>query len=402
MTASALESRQFRTYLGGNVFALNALWMLRVTVGWIAWDSTGSASFVGTVAFLYFAPTMVAGPLFGVLTDRIDIRRAAILTQTTLMCLSFTLMALLGTGNLTPLGLVIYATLTGVVMAAHAPIRMSLAPRLVDREKIGSAVNLVVINFNIARMTGPALAGFLIARYGVFSCLLLTSVCYVPFILALASLRPRPRDTNVIDTSRFGEALLEGFRYAGRHPSIRTALFVAAISSFFLRGMLEVLPILADGVFDRGAAGLGLLTSVAGIGAVLGGLSLTTFPRRVDGTVPPWTLVLYAAGLFALAALGAFAIWGAAIVLVATIAFVSTVVSIVCQSAIQMQIDDNLRGRVMSIWAVVAIGSAALGSLAFGALVDLMSFAATALTMAALGLSTLLARLVFGSVRRRH
>ena len=74
MNVSALASGQFRRYLGGNFFALNALWMLRVTVGWIAWELTGSASFVGLVAFLYFAPTMVAGPLFGVLTDRIDIR----------------------------------------------------------------------------------------------------------------------------------------------------------------------------------------------------------------------------------------------------------------------------------------------------------------------------------------
>ena len=393
MNVTALASRQFRRYLGGNVFALNALWMLRVTVGWIAWDMTGSAGFVGAVAFLYFAPTMVAGPLFGVLTDRIDIRRAAVLTQSAMMFLAASLSVLYGTGLLTPIGLVAYAALTGLAMSAHAPIRMSLAPRLVDRDTIGSAVNLVAMNFNIARMTGPALAGVLIARYGVLTCLLVTTVCYLPFILALASLRPRPRDGARPEGERFLDALFDGIGFVRKTPDIREALFIVALSSFFLRGLIEVLPILADGVFARGASGLGLLTSAAGLGAVLAGLALAVAPPQLDGKVPTMIPVLYAVGLLVLALLGALQVWGVAVALVAALAFVSTVVSITCQSAIQMRIDDTFRGRVMSLWAVVAIGAAALGSLAFGAMADLVAFRATALTMAGLGLAALMLRL---------
>ncbi|MXQ08046.1 MFS transporter [Alphaproteobacteria bacterium GH1-50] len=400
MNVSALASGQFRRYLGGNVFALNALWMLRVTVGWIAWELTGSASFVGLVAFLYFAPTMVAGPLFGVLTDRIDIKRAAVLTQSTLMFLAASLSVLYGSGLLTPFGLLAYATLTGLTMSAHAPVRMSLAPRLVERDRIGSAVNLVAMNFNIARMTGPALAGYLIAEFGVFTCLLVTTVCYLPFILALATLRPRARQGQGTEKVRFFEALLAGFGYVRTDTNIRAALLIAALSSFFLRGIIEVLPILADGVFDRGASGLGLLTSAAGVGAVLGGLFLAILPGRPDGSVPPLIPALYALGLGVLSALGLFQVWGVAMALVAALAFVATVVSIFCQSAIQMQIDDTYRGRVMSIWAVVAIGSAALGSLAFGGLADVMTFRATALTMAGAGLAALIVRIAVRIARR--
>ena len=88
MNISALSFRDFRIYLGGNIFALNALWMQRVTIGWIAWDLTASASFVGFIAFANFAPTMITGPLFGVLIDRVRVTRAAMVTQFLLLAIA--------------------------------------------------------------------------------------------------------------------------------------------------------------------------------------------------------------------------------------------------------------------------------------------------------------------------
>jgi len=156
MNTSALKSRDFRIYLGGNVLALNALWMQRVTIGWLAWDMTNSASFVGLVSFINFLPTVVAGPLFGVWVDRLNVKNAALVTQTTQLIIGIILYACFGLGVLGPVVLCVVSGLSGVVAAAHNPIRMSLAPRLVPKDDVASVVNFVAINFNLARMTGPA------------------------------------------------------------------------------------------------------------------------------------------------------------------------------------------------------------------------------------------------------
>lgn len=166
MNLAALRFRDFRIYMIGNIFALNGLWMQRLTIGWIAWELTGSASFVGLVAFINFAPTIFAGPFFGVLVDRIRIRRAAMITQSALFVLAIALFLSFLAGVLSPVLLATLSGLLGTVMAAHNPIRMSLAPRLVDRFAVASVISLTAINFNFARLSGPAVAGWLITSWG--------------------------------------------------------------------------------------------------------------------------------------------------------------------------------------------------------------------------------------------
>jgi len=133
MNLAAVRFRDFRIYLIGNIFALNGLWMQRLTIGWIAWELTGSASFVGLVAFINFAPTIIAGPFFGVLVDRIRIRRAAVITQSVLFVLAIVLFLSFSAGVLGPTLLATVSGVLGIGTAGHNPIRMSLAPRLVDR-----------------------------------------------------------------------------------------------------------------------------------------------------------------------------------------------------------------------------------------------------------------------------
>ena len=129
MDASAFRSKNFRRYLAGTFFATNAVWMLRVIVGWIAWELSQSASFVGFIAFLYFAPTMIAGPFFGVIVDRVDVLRASRFTQSAFMGLALALGLLNQAGFLNSVTVSIYAASVGLVMAMHGPVRMSLAPR---------------------------------------------------------------------------------------------------------------------------------------------------------------------------------------------------------------------------------------------------------------------------------
>lgn len=373
MNISALESGNFRLYLAGNLCAVNALWMLRVTVGWIAWDITESASFVGLISFLYFSPTIMAGPLFGVLTDRIDLRHAALTVQGLVMLLSGMLLALYHTGLLNEPQLIAYATAAGIATAANSPVRLSLTPRLVDRAQVASVINIQAINFNLARMTGPALAGWLIATQGVGVTLLLTTLSYPPFLIALRLVRIRPRSGDRARPPPFRQALGEGLRHVTGSPLIRRALVYTALAAFFVRGPLEILPVLADGVFTRGASGLGLLTSVAGVGALCGGIILA-ITRRAHPGLSPHLAWMTALGLLTMIALGQAQAWIVAVTLVGVMAMLATLISIMGQTAIQEVLEDGMRGRVMSLWSVVAVGSAAAGSAVQGLLADLIGF----------------------------
>lgn len=375
MNLAALSFRDFRIYLIGNVFALNGLWMQRVTIGWIAWDMTASASFVGFVAFINFAPTIVAGPFFGVLVDRIRIRRAAMITQSCMTVLALLLFASYTVGILGPVLLTLASAMLGLATAAHNPIRMSLAPRLVDRAAVASVVSFAAINFNLARMTGPALGGWLIATWGVGASLLIQAVFYLPFILALSTLKPRERVRTITERAPFFKEMALGIRHAWRTPLIRQAIFITGIGAFITRGVLEILPVIADGTFNRGATGLGLLTAAAGAGALLAGITKAVLPGQDGGRLPRLALACVFMGIALVPFVGLSTSWSVTLVLVAILGFAATMTGVSMQTAIQIDLDDDLRGRVMSLWILVGIGGAACGAVALGLMADAIGLA---------------------------
>ncbi len=384
MNISALRSGNVRLYLAGTAFSTNAMWMLRITIAWVAWDLTKSASFVGFVAFLFFAPTVIAGPLFGVITDRIDVRRAALLLQSLLSSLAFLLWALSVFGGPDKLTLTIYAASVGLIIAAYGPVRMSLVPRLVDRSRISSVVNIVVINFNLARMTGPAIGGWAIGAFGIETASFITASLFLPILMSLVLVDLRTREIPETVQETLSGAFWEGMREISGNATLREALFWTAVNAFFLRGGLEILPVIADGAFGKGVTGLGTLTSAAGLGAVISGLWIAVRPSHPDGARPRSASTFGLLGLASLAILGFANNWFAVLVLVAGVSCFSTATSILCQSAMQTSIEDHLRGRIMSSWAVVAGASSAFGAAALGMLSEITGYGTAFLVSGAL------------------
>lgn len=374
MNMSALSFRDFRIYLGGNIFALHALWMQRVTIGWIAWNLTSSASFVGFVAFVNFAPTMITGPLFGVLIDRVRVTQAAKVTQTLLFMLALAFYLCFSFGVLNTVVLSVLSGLSGIVASAHNPVRMSLAPRLVDRGSVASVVTIVAINFNLARLTGPALGGWVIAVWGVETALLVQTLFYLPFIFAISFLRPRERPASTTEIEPFLSALKAGVRHVLANPLIRHALLVTGLFAFLIRGTLEILPVLADGVFDKGAGGLGILTSSAGLGALVAGMTKAFMPGQIAGHLPKPALASALVGIALVPLVGLSNSWELTLGLIACLGFSGTMSGISMQTAIQIDLDDDLRGRVMSLWVMVGIGAAATGAIVLGFLADQLGF----------------------------
>jgi len=297
LAGGAFGDGQFRLFFLGIFFAVQAIWVQRVTLGWLAWERTGSAAFVGVVAGLSLAPALVLGPFFGVMADRVDIRRAAFATN---------------------------------------------------------------------GMMAPVLAGWIIATAGAGVALWVSVLCYLPMLMVLPRLTPRtlparPRVSVLAD-------LRDGMRYAVTAPLVRMALLLTLIFATVVRGALEILPVLADGAFGRGAAGLGMLTAAAGFGAVLAAFLKAAGIGAVGARIPAAALWAAMAGQGAVLAMGLAPIWPMALAATAVTGFCATWVGVSMQAAIQSDLPDGYRGRVMSLWIVVGFGTVALGAFAIGGL----------------------------------
>ena len=347
---------------------------MRVLIGWIAWDLTQSASFVGLVAALSLLPVFLTGPFFGVLIDRTNIKLAALGTNSSMIACISTLLAIQLSGHLNPSLLSTIAVAIGIVSSAHHPVRMSLAPRLVKKEHVGSVVALAALSFNTARMISPALGGIIIDRFGITSALIISVLFYLPSLMIVPFLTPR--NTQSTETKEpFLAALKNGINYLWHRPELRLVLFMTALMALSVRGTTEILPVVADGLFNKGAIGLGQLGSAVGAGAVISAMLKAFGPVQTAKTMSLPTLLIMAVGILCVAVFGNSSIWNITLVAAATLGFASTHLGVSLQSSIQADLPDEMRGRVMSIWIVIATGASALGAFTIGVATETLGLA---------------------------
>lgn len=388
----------FRLYLAVNFISLNGLWINRIVVGWLAWSFTGSATWVGLVSALLFAPTVLAGPLFGVVADRVDIKRATMTTQALLAAIMLALLLVHTAGALDIYGLAAIAFLFGLTQSANHPIRLTLVPLLVPQEEIPRAITAISINFNIARLIGPALGGLLIDRLGPGTAMLASLLAMLPVLVAILYLKPRQRPVKDGPRRPLLADLADGTRHVSANPLIRQAMLVTLIAALTARGALEVLPAVADGMFSRGAHGLGQMLSAAGAGALVTGISIMLRDRDRP---PAWLIkaswIWMIVGILAVILLPLVDIWWAALGFVFVMGSSGTFTSVYTQSAIQLETADSHRGRVVSLWLFVGMGANAAGALLFGAVADrvTMPMALFGLGAASLAVSLALMARVF-------
>ncbi len=368
MQTSALSNRNYLIYFSGNTVSLHGLWVYRVALGWLAWELTGSEFWVGAVAFTQFAPAVLFGPVFGVLADRFD-RRAASLLINTISTLNMVLLTLLTAFDRTDIFVLLtLATMQGTLDGAHLPVRLALVPNLVSPAQLQSALATNSISFNLSRFIGPALAGLLIATSGVASAFAFNAASYVAVLVALAMVRLRPSSAPRRARSHVWRELTDGVVYVVHHPQIRLLLAVIATGAVLGRGPLELLPAFADDVYARGSVGLAILTSAIGGGAIVAGLILA----RGSGWL---TLDIVAGGTFfggqLLIALGLSDSFLLSTAIVAALGCTLSFCGVGSQILLQTSIEDEVRGRVSSLWGMVAFGGLALGGLLIGALASL-------------------------------
>lgn len=362
--ARALSHRNLRLYIAGQSVSLIGLWVHRVALGWLVWELTGSAAWLGIIAFVDLAPGVVLGPLAGAIADRFDRRRLAFVFQYAAMALTLSLAALT-IGDMIDIWLLLLFTLAlGTATAFWQPARLSLIPSLVPREDLGTAIALTSITFNVARFIGPAVAGPIILWAGVGEAFAVNGLSFLSFIVALTFIKLPSRQG---DGSRRASLFIDaarGISYAARHPGIGPLLLMMTVYSLTLRPLGELLPAVAEAIFSRGPAGLATMTSAMGVGALVAGSYMAWRGARTGLII----LVLIAIGLaaaatFAVAAAPWFAL---AVGCLAVLGLCESLMGIGSQTLLQMAVDEAMRGRVVSLYGMIIRGGPAVGALAIG------------------------------------
>ncbi len=363
---SAFGNRDFAIYTAGSAVTLVGLWVQRLGVGWLTWELTHSGFWLGVVAFADLFPAVVVGPFAGVLADRLDRLRLALVCQGLSLLQTALLFALTLGGLIEIVSLVILTGFLGAVRAVYMPVRLSLVPSLVRADDVPAAVAISSLIFNLARFLGPALAGLIITAWGVAPTFALYAVTVVALLFALTQLRiERATAAPERDAGMLAE-IAEGVRYTVGHPAVGPLLLLMLTISLLARPVGELLPGFADVVFGRGAGGLAGLTSAIGVGAVAGGVWLA---KRGSAT-GLLTIALLGGGGSAASLLlftGTSLFW-VGVVAAAVFGGATVASAIATQTLILGAVDDAVRGRVLSLYGVIFRGGPAVGSLVMGAL----------------------------------
>ncbi len=371
---SALRNRNFRIYFAGAVVSLHGLWIFRVALAWYAWQLTGSESWVGVIAFSQFAPAMFLGPLFGVIADRFERRKLSMLVNSGAALNMVVLTALTVTGNLSIEALAGVSLVQGMLEGAHTPVRMALVPGIVDRAELASAIASNSIAFNISRVVGPAISGFIIVNWGVAVAFMVNGLTYVAIVVAVWIIAIKPREQRGTGPTDIWSQLMEGINYIRQHALLRIIMVAITINTLFGRGVLEMMPAVADGILQRGSGGLAIMTSAVGAGAVLTGLALARGTRWLGMRALKNAILLSAVIIVVFGYSTNFYLSVAAVTLLGVVLSLAGVGS---QILIQSNVDDDVRGRVSSIWGMIAFGGTALGGLVIGVIADMAGLAPT-------------------------
>ncbi len=371
---SAFASRDYRRYFPSAIFSTLGSWTLRFLLGWSAWDLTQSATWVGVVAGLMLAPALLLSPLFGIVSDRINPRNGLLLTvgAHALLAGAGAVAVFAGVFNV-PVLLALSLAL-GIATSAHTPIRLALVPLLVPRDSLPSAIGYSAITFNAARILGPALGAWLL-QYGSSLAAYLASaalmLCALPFLLWIPG---RRRDRLDSGAGGLASQLRDGLRYTRSHSGIRLVLGFTLVNALLGRTVIELLPVVSGVLLMGDSATLATLTASAGAGSILGGLVVS---RQGGGEARLFRLMGYnlLAGGVLVAALGWFTGLQAIAVLVGAVSLITTVAGTSNQALAQLLVDEDYRGRVLSLWTMIAMGAPAAGALVMGWLADRLPFA---------------------------
>jgi len=376
-TLRALRHRNFALFIGGQGCALIGYWIQQLAVSWLVYRLTGSAMLLGVLSFAANLPVLLLAPFAGLWSDRLNRHRMMLATQVLEMLQAGALAALAFSGLIQTWHIIALTMLLGTCVAVELPVRHAYLLELVgDKQDLPNAVAMTSLVANCGRLIGPAIAGVLINRFSEATCFLINALSYVAVLASFALIRVRPQPSAAAHPPVL-HGIKEGIAYAWCTVPIRLLLMLLAVVAFSAAPYGTLMPAIVHEAFAGGAETLGFLVGAAGMGAVCGTLVLAS-RRNVRGL----TRLISTAALIAGCALIGLS-WSRqlafSLALMAAIGFSILVISVSVNMILQTIVDDDKRGRVMSLYTAAFLGVVPLGGLAAGMLADRIGAMATVL-----------------------
>ena len=344
--------RNFRLFLFGHLVSSTGTWMQQVGQDWLVLRLTDAPLPLGITLALQFTPMLVLGAWAGLAADRLDKRRLLLVTQTAMAVLALALGVLTATGAVRLWMVYALALLLGCATAFDMPARQSFVSELVGPDRVANAVGLNSASFNTARVVGPAVAGGLIAVAGIAPAFLLNAVSYLAMIGGLLAMDPdRLHRKAAVERGR-GQ-IRAGVRYVWATPALRSTILLVLVVGMLGLNYRVAVPLLARFAFDGGPGAYGLLAAIMAAGAVVGALAVARRSRPTRlllvGSAAAFGVLSFAAAVAPTLALEAVVLFPIGM---ASLAFVAT-----ANSTVQLASSPQMRGRVMSLFGLVLLGS---------------------------------------------
>jgi MFS family permease len=345
--ASLKRHRNYRLYFAGQITSVCGTWMQNIALYWLILDLTHSPLAVGVLSLARFGPFTLFGLFSGVVADRFDNRRTVIVTQSAQLVFSAALAAITLLGSVQPWEVYALGVLSGTAVVFDLPARQNLTVQLVGREELPNAIALNSSLFNAARIIGPALGGVVIAAVGTGWCFAINSASFLAVLAGLLAMRTSelyPLANRAAPTLWKGAR--EGLAYVRRSRPVLVLVAMAAVVMSFSFNLNVLLPVLAKETLSAGPRTLGIISACFGAGALVGALTSATLARA------RWPVMLGATGAFGLLELviaplhDVFAV--AALLFLCGICFTTYTAN--ANAAVQMEIPDHIRGRVLGVY----------------------------------------------------
>ena len=359
-TFSSLKVRNYRLFFIGQTISLCGTWMQSIAQALLVLKLTGSGTALGLVIGLQCVPVLLLASYGGVLADRFSKRRLLVVTQTTAGVLALSLGVLVATGSVRLWMVYVLAFGLGIVNAVDNPVRQTFVHEMVGRSQLGNAITLNSLIVNLSRVVGPAIAGVIVAQFGLGPCFIINGLSFgaVLFCLYLMDGSKLLKSKPVKAAKR---QLRAGFTYAWKTPEVRDVLLMMALVGTLSYEFSVSIPLLAHVTFPGSeaavAAGVALLSAMMGVGAIFGGLF--TAGRR-SATLKALTAGAFGFGMSMLLVSVSPSLFSAAAAMV-IVGFFSVSFTALANTILQLASAARMRGRMMALWTMAFIGSTVIG-----------------------------------------
>ncbi|MCB0730347.1 MAG: MFS transporter [Ignavibacteriae bacterium] len=374
----ALKYRNYRLFFIGQGISLIGTWMQQIALGWLVYKLTDSAFLLGLVSFSSQIPTFILALFAGLLADRYSKHKIIIITQSLAMLQAFILAILTLTNTVNIWYIITLSVFLGLINAFDMPTRQSFAIELVDDKKdLPNAIALNSSAFNAARLIGPTIAGILITTLGEGICFLINAISYIAVIFALLRMKIQSVQ-NEVKSEKVMQGLKEGIKYAYNFIPIRILLLLVAIVSLTGMPYTVLMPVFARDILHGDSSTLGYLFGAVGIGAFTGAIYLAS--RKTVLGLGRW--IAAATSIFSM---GLLLFSFSRNIYFSLFLMLFTGFGMMMQMAstntlLQTLVDNNKRGRVMSLYVMAFMGTAPIGSLMAGTLASTIGAPLTVLS----------------------